>query len=288
MKTILVTLYHKRSLFYEEGIAHLLDAGFPLIIYETGVDQGFGHFGLVHENVTQYESQTSIPYDQGVVDLKDILAKHEWDTVVFLDSDLFFENAKYAKALIKQFNKTDFGYCSYFENSTIYKPEYKFDGLIAEVKNQKFEPVEYYPGFYPQPHWENAFMLIKRTLWDKLSKDDVSHGRKMVKAIFESGVKMGVHKRDSKLVFSHKGDGWFHVGNLTRYYNLLEDGLFDSLSKDSNVDTARIGYFIAQRSKYGKEIYSDAVNKNLDLAIEKLGGASFLHVCWADLMGYVS
>lgn len=48
MKTIFATILHRRSVFYEEGMQKFLDAGYPLYLYVTVEDKGFGNFGLVH------------------------------------------------------------------------------------------------------------------------------------------------------------------------------------------------------------------------------------------------
>jgi hypothetical protein len=261
-----------------------LKANYPIYIYNTGFDKGFGNFGLISDSIEQSESKTEIPYDQGMQDLRLLLQPKDWDTIVYLDNDIFFDDIDYAEKLIKQFNESDFDFCSYFESSSIYKPEYKFNGLIAEVTDQKFEEVDSPPyTFYPRPHWENAFMMMKRSLWNKLTPADFIHSRQMLKSIFNTGAKMGVHNRESKLIFSHVGNGWFHVGNLMRYYYILENGNIDVLSKESNVDSARIGYFIAQRLQYGKEIYSDKVNENLDKACKMFGSENTLHLIWSDL-----
>ena len=144
MKTILVTLYHRRSLMYEEGISKFLEAGYPLYLYETIDQNSYGTFGLVHDNVIHLEAQPG-SFDSGMVDLKGKLDKYDWDTVVFLDSDTFFEDITYAEKLIKEFNESDFDFCSYLENAYVYDSKFEFNGLIAEVRHQSFEPVDQPP-----------------------------------------------------------------------------------------------------------------------------------------------
>lgn len=283
MKIILVTLYHRRSIFYEEGISKFLDAGYLLYLYATIDQSGFGNFGLIHDNVTMIDAQPG-SFDNGMCDLKDILSKENWDTVVFIDSDNFFEDITYAEKLIKQFNESDYGFCSYLENAFEYTSEYKFDGLIAEVKNQTFEAVDQPPyTFKPNPHYENAFMLIKRTVWNKLKKDNFINTREIVKAVYDTKAKIGIHKREARLTYSHKGSGWFHVGNLTQYYNILEHGEMHRLDLKSEIDKARIGYFLAQREKYGQEIYSNYINLYLDQAIQLFGGEKSVLNSWNKL-----
>lgn len=283
MKTILATLYHRRSLMYEESITKFLNAGYPLYLYETVDNNNFGVFGIDRPGITRIEAQPG-SFDNGMVDLKDQLSKYEWDTIVFLDSDIFFDDITYAEELIEQFNKSDYGFCSYLENAFEYTKDYKFEGHIAEVKNQRFEAVDQPPyTFKPMPHYENAFMMIKRTVWDKLKKDNFIHTRELVRAIYEAGAKIGVHNREARLTYSHKGDGWFHVGNLTQYYNILDKGELHLLHLDSKIDKARIGYFVDQRNKYGKEVYSEYVNLYLDQAVKVFGGESVVLESWNKL-----
>lgn len=283
MKTILVTLYHKRNVLYEESISKLLEAGYPLYLYETVDGSQFGSFGIVHDNVTHIEAQPG-SFDNGMVDLKDKLSQYEWDTVVFLDSDIFFDDISYAEKLIKQFNESDYGFVSYLENAYTYDSKYQFDGLIAEVRHQSFEPVDQPPyTFKPNPHYENAFMLIKRTVWDKMKKDDFINTREIIRSVCDLRSKIGVHKREARLTYSHKGEGWFHVGNLTQYYNILEKADLHLLKLDSEIDKARIGFFAYQRHKYGSEIYSDFINLYLDQAIKLFGGESEVREAWNKL-----
>lgn len=217
-------------------------------------------------------------------DFKLILDKEEWDTVVFVDSDTFFENIDYAEKLIKQFNESNFGFCSYLENVFDYKPEYVFSGAIAEVNDQYFEEVDQPPyTFKPIPHYENAFMMIKRKVWDNLRIQCFINTRELVKGIFEAKAKIGIHYRDKKLVYSHKGNGWFHVGALTKYYYMMENGDLSQLDPDSEIDKARIGYFVAQRERYGREIYADHINENVTKAAEIFGGEGIVKLAWVNL-----
>ena len=283
MKTILVTLYHRRNVLYEEGISKFLEAGYPLYLYETIDQNSFGNFGIVHDNVVHLEAIQG-SYDAAMMDLKNKLDHLEWNTVVFLDSDIFFDDITYAEKLVKQFNESDYGFCSYFENVFVYDSKYVFDGLIAEVKNQTFEAVNQPPyNFKPVPHYENAFMFIKRNTWNKLIPGHFTNTRELIRGIMEAKTKIGVHEREARLTYSHKGEGWFHIGNLTQYYNILDGGELHRLDSKSEIDKARIGFFVFQRERYGKEIYSEFVNLYLNNAAKLFGGEKEVLASWNRL-----
>lgn len=282
MKTIIVTLYHRRNILYEEGIHKFLNAGYPLYLYETVDENGFGSFGLIHDNITRIEAQPG-SFDNGMVDLKEKLDHIEWDTVVFLDSDIFFDDITHAEKLIKEFNESDYGFCSYLENAYSYD-QYVFNGTIAEVKNQKFPFVDQPPySFKPDPHYENAFMLFKKDVWNRLRKENFINTREIVKAVVNTNTRIGIHFREARLTYSHKGEGWFHIGNLTQYYNILDRADFHLLHPDSEIDKARIGFFVYQRNRYGEEIYTTFINLYLTQAAKLFGGEEEVEKSWIKL-----
>jgi hypothetical protein len=260
-KTIFVSLHHKRSLLFEEGIKLLLK-DYPVVIQNTGYDRGFGEFGL--KDQVEYIDSGNISYDAGLVNFKSILS-FDWDVVHFIDNDLFITDTKYIKDVLNYFISSDFGYCSYFENGS---DDSEYTGLISEVKNQTFLPADIFPGFYPKPHWENASMMFKREAWDKLSTADLSHGRLLIKAMVDKGIKMGVKKRKSVYPYSHYGEGWFHMGALMSYYYKVEDMNLD-LDPNSKIDQERIGYFLYQRERFGD--YAPHIMTNLRYITELMG-----------------
>lgn len=281
MKTILVTIYHRKNLLYEEGIKKFLDKGYPLYIYETIDQNSFGVFDIVHDNVMLLAAEPG-SFDNAMTSLKDFLSRMDWDTVVYLDSDIFFDDIEYAEKLIKQFNESDYGFVSYLENA--FEDPYQYDGLIAGVKDQQFAPVDQPPyTFKPIPHYENAFMLIKRKIWNRIPKTSFENTRELVKAVWDTHCKIGIHKREARLTYSHKGNGWFHLGNLTQYYYILDGGELHRLNPVSEVDKARIGFFAYQRKRFGEGIYSSHVNAYLDAAIKMFGGEKEVLDFWNEL-----
>lgn len=291
MRVIFVTIHHRKSLLFEKGLELILK-DFPVLIYETGVDKGFGVFGLKN-NVRYVESNDTMSYDQGLMNLKDVLTG-DWDILHFLDNDCFITDTKYIKQTIEDFAKSDLGFCSYFERG--YEPDkYKFEGTIAEVTDQKFEHFDYYPGYKPNPHWENAMMMFKREAWNKLTKEDLSYGMINIKAMFDKGIKMGVKKREMRGFYSHCGEGWFHVGNLMAYYYMMESLDISKLNPNSDIDLARIGYFVSQHKRFDEStgivdsIYSSNIQSNLKIITNIMGGGDRCLKAWRELTkGYES
>jgi hypothetical protein len=284
MGTILISSHHRRSLFFEKGIKLLVDK-YPLILQNTeNSDHGFGEFGLHHPNITIHKNNKQMSYDESMVQFKSILKDYSFDNLVFLDNDIFFTNTKYFEAQLKEFVDDNYDYCCHFigpYERMMNEIDFGQYGM-RQVKEVKFTPWEYYPYFAPAPHWENAFMFISKRLWDALTPDEVSHGRKFIRATFEKGFKMGTRKCNYRGTYTHFGDGWFHVGALMSYYYRLEILNPDGLDVKSSTDMARIGYFIVQRNIFGKDIYSERINSNLNVICLLLGGENIPLNAWNE------
>lgn len=283
-EVIVAGLHHRRSLLYEDGIELLLGENYSLIVQNTGGGAvGFGRLGVSHPRLKFHDDNVHTSYDAGMVRFKDILGSYEWDVVVFIDNDLFFTDLSRLKELIRDFIEGGYDYCSYFVHPGYYG-SYVFENSIAEVWDQCFEPSHEYPFFYPNPYWENALMLMGRGVWERLSKEDFSHGYLMLKGLLRTKAKMGAHKVNHRHVFTHYGDGWFHVGNLMVYYYRVEAGDAGGLDPDSMLDKSRLGYFVSQRERYGSSIYTDAINRNLDRLYLAIGGEQAALEAWQELV----
>jgi hypothetical protein len=233
-------------MFFEDTIR--LFSKHQVVIQETGAHSIWGDFGVKTENVFYMDNDTQITYDMSMVNFKNKLLDFDWDVVVFLDNDLYLSGLSYFNKTLIDFEKGKFDFCSYFENTS--DKVYQTDTTIAEVKDQTFIDVPEYPKFKPVPHWENAYMYLTRELYQKLSHESLSNSRLMIKAIYDSEAKMGSKKRTCRSGYSHFGQEWFHVGNLMKYYYALETADMTKVNRESEIDIARIGYFIAHDEKY--------------------------------------
>jgi hypothetical protein len=272
MKLIFAANHHRRSFYFEDTISLFKDH--QVVIQETGSHSPWGEFGEKTDNIHYIDREDQISYDQSMIQFKDILMQFDWDIVVFLDNDLFLIGTDYFNRTIHDFIEQGYDFCSYFENGSI--DHYLYDGTIAEVKDQQFFEVSIYPGYKPVPHWENAYMYLTRDLYSRLSYEDLSNSRKMVKSIHSTGVKMGCKKTEYRAGYSHFGPEWLHMGNLMKYYYIIESGNFSQLNH-SQVDKIRIGYFLAQAEKYGRHIYPQYLYQGILKAADYINKENVLY-----------
>jgi len=256
MKTIIASCHHRSVRYHDEGLKFLKDAGYEMVLQDT-----FGR-----------------SYDYGMMNFKRILP--QFDIVVFIDNDLFLYGLNYFNQLLEDFKNGDYGFCSYLVSDADW--HYKLEGTIAPITDQAFKDTSDIYKFRPEPHWENAYMMIRRDVWDKLTMEDLRDSRNMVKEIYETGTKMGAHKAGYKWAYSHYGPEWFHVGCLMRYFYYLEQTDFGHISYDSDIDASRIGFFLSQRNDFGSAIYSDDINRSLGILTQQKGEQFFINK-WKEL-----
>ena len=180
----------------------------------------------------------------------------------------------YFDTLLNDFIKGKYGFCSYFENGSPW--HYILEGSIAPVTDQQFIEVSDEYKFKPLPHWENAYMFITKEVYDALTVHDLANSRNMIKAIYQTRSKMGAHKAEYRLTYSHCGPEWFHVGNLMKYYYAMEKLDFTDIKFDSAIDLSRIGLLLAQRNDFGRSVYSHDFNISLDMLVQQKGEQFFL------------
>ena len=213
MTVLFVSIKHRKLPLFEQGIELLRSEGFNVLDLENENDN----------------------YDNGVVKLSQVVRSMEWDILHFIDNDCFITDTKYIKQTLKDFEESDLGWVSYFENgygNDCNKYEYK--GTIAEVTDQKF--IKDYP--FMQPSWENAMMMFKREAWELIT--DYSDLQKWFPEMISKGVRVGVKKIEPRLKYSHKGDGFIHIGNLLPYSYKIDKGEQIEINE---ITKPRIGYF---------------------------------------------
>lgn len=225
MKTLFVSINHRPSKLFDEGIELLKQDGFEVLVFPNQNDN----------------------YDNGVVKLSELLRLMDWDILHYIDNDCFITDTKYIKQTLKDFEESDLGFASYFENGygNDYK-QYDFKGkTIAEVP--VLQLIKEYP--FMKPSWENAMMMFKRDAWNKVT--DWSDMQKYLPELYTKGVKLGVKAVEPRLKYTHKGDGFVHIGNLFPYYYKMENG--EKIEIDE-ISKLRIGYL---QKYHGLQGYPD-------------------------------
>jgi hypothetical protein len=279
-KVTIVSNHHRRSLFFESTMQRLSDAGFKKIVIQN---TGAGPMGNYQGPSSKIINLGQSTYDNGMIKLKQTLSNDDSEYIVLIDNDCFLSDTNHFKEYLNDFEKGNYDFACHFIGAHLYTDDYVFKGSLAPVTDQKILPADVFPWIVPDPHWENAYLIIRRSMWDKLSVDDVSHGRKYIAALVRENAKLAVHKALYVGTHSHYGDEWFHVGALMRHYHLIESKKLGQVSVESPFDKARLGYFIFQEEIYG-DIYPGNIKQNLEAFYTKLGGKDSCLTAWKELI----
>lgn len=237
------TNYHRNLPSYDK-----LSSQFPNLYVQMTANTGY----------TGVASQIIYPgkpmnYDESMVSAQQYLKEHcppQIETIVFIDNDCFIKDFNYIDKLVNQFQQEGYTFASFFEGWEGGKERYDTlcfgDDLILPVLDQQFIEVPIYPGFKPRPHWENALMLVDKQALLLLDSSDISHGRKLIRALWEQpNSKLGVHKASYK-GHTHYGPGWFHIGALMSIYYAFEQGNTSFFSNPSSEFLARLGFILSE------------------------------------------
>jgi len=284
-RLLILSNHYRRSAFFEDTIRLLYDAGYQNVWIQ---DTGHETWGPYQGPSRIYDKPGHYTYDSGMVNLKNQIPRGSGpcDVILFIDNDCFLNNLDNFQTYLQEFLDGGYDYACHFAHPCYYK-NYRFEGKeILPVNNQTFHPSDDKPGFAPDPHWENAYMLIAKSTWDALTPQEMSHGRLWTRGLVRTGARLGTHSCKYKLSFSHFGPGWFHVGNLMGTHIALEKMIKveRKFNPESRMNMARLGYFIVQRDIYGKDIYPKYINGNLNQIIKMVGGRQIAIDAWEQLV----
>lgn len=276
---LLISNHHRRSPFFESSMRRLWDDGFQnVIIQNTGGGEFCNYAGPAREIF----NSSQIPYDSGMVNFKARLANESCDAIALMDNDCFLGGTEHFKRYVEDFISGGFDFACHFIQAGMYAGLTEKHGCIYKVPQVKMLSSDVFPFIVPEPHFENAYLLISKQMWDRLSSDDVSHGRKFIAALVREKAKFGAHEAKYVGSHSHYGDEWFHVGNLMSYYHHVESGSIDCVSSGSQLDKSRLGYFAVMEDSYG-EIYPASYKASLDRFYQRLGGRDQCRSAWNEL-----
>lgn len=275
--TVIISNHYRRSNFFEQSMTRLFKDGFKNIVIQN---TGQGPNSVYRGPAAHFVNYQNSSYDAGMAHFKTLpIDQGDHDVIVLLDNDLFFSGTDLFRDRLEAFSASDLDFSSYFVSPSSYDGRIIKNKYFYEVTDQKFEPSEHYPYFFPEPHWENAFLMIKKSMWKKLTSEDVSHGRLWLKALARENAKMAAHKVSYRGSHSHYADDFFHVGHLFSYYNYVETNQINRFSPDSEFDLQRLGYFAAQERSYG-ECYHEDFKNSLHAIYNHVGGVERALDAW--------
>lgn len=280
MNNVLIVSHYHRSLgFFEDTMKMLWGHGFNNVVIQQTSDINLSKYNGPCKTLISLGQST---YDRSMIELKKVIKNEICDYILLLDNDCFLSNINHLKQYLNEFIRDNYDFSCHLVSPDYYLT-HPVGGVIHQIINQKFVPCSDYPGFIPDPHWENSYLLIKKSSYDKLSEEDVSHGRKFIAALLREKMKIGAHYANHRMTYTHFGDEWFHIGNLMQYIFALEQNNIYFFKKDSDIDKSRLGFIQHHNTKY-PNLANDNINKNLKLAIDYVGGQTEVDISYGKLI----
>lgn len=306
-EVLVICNHHRKLPFFEEGIRHLQRGGYNrFLILNTGLEP-WTKFSM--SGVETYDAGSHLNYFQGCILYKDLLETRHRDVkyIVHLDSDLFLTDHEHFTTYLNEVDSGNFDFASYYShNYHLESYAHNFGTAIAAAIPQQIldyspDPDVIWdsaacPGVFPWPYWENSYLVITREMWDRLSRNDVSHGRWWIKSMMEKRAKMAV-LRTSYLTseryrrghngtrpVTHYGREWFHIGDYTYYYYAMESGNYGIFPRfDRSFYTqVRVGLMLSAARTYGLASLPAPVADNLSRSAEMAGGEVACLKAWRE------
>jgi len=302
---LIISNHHRPIPFFDTTITRILNAGFNRIIIQNTGLYNWTNFSALNVQTVNLQCHTN--YFNGMVQFSRTLSsnKDNFDYIVLVDNDLFLSDNKAFTEILFEVREKSYGWCGFYTHPHYYDNiPLEYSRLTADGPKQIIyssqEEVPFLhsspicPNNYPYPYWENALLVIRGDVWDRLTPEDWSHGRRTIKAVSEMDVPLGVFKAEFSSVRSDKskrfgvttyGDEWFHFGDLISFYYAIEEGNLTNVRLEDNRYTrARIGMFAACQELYGSDCFSKLVTKNLPAFYSRFGGKQKVLNDWCRLI----
>jgi hypothetical protein len=262
-KVLVITNHCRRLPFFDATLKRIIADGYKnVIIQNTG---GGGPLATIDPELYGSCAVYNIghtSYDNGMLHFKTkhIAPGNDFEYILYIDNDLYLSSVQHLERYLSEFDRDRYDYACHFISSDMYNDlEYDLN-CIAEVKSVDFIDTDIYPGFIPSPHWENSYMIIKKSLWDNLSEDAIFHGRKWIKEMHKLGAKLGAHKANYRGKYSHFGNQWFHIGNFMNYFGAIETNNLTVFKEDDTIAMSRLGLLMKQYQMFGWRVYPAEFN----------------------------
>ncbi len=252
---LLFSLYHRPNMFYEDSLHRLLDAGFQAIVLNTGVSNFYPGLKLKHPRLTYIETSPT-SYDGGMMELHraGVLNQFEAKNIVHIDNDLFLSGVGELKEYLEEFEAGQFDFAGHLVSQAVCNRYNYGSNQLALVSDlQIVLPPNPTDIPTPTPHWETSYMVLKLSLWNDLTTEEVGHMRRFVVGMASRGARMASHKATYRWDYSAWGQEWFHLGHIMEKYYRLENDTPFPYDPTGSFDKFRIGWLL-----YHDEIYPDS------------------------------
>lgn len=273
-EVLLYSNHFKRCRFFEDTVRRLADAGYTWVILHTGPPGHFRECQVEHPFVVKMRANPT-SYDSGMMTFKGagMLEHPDVKYLVHIDNDCYLSGLDEFEAVLEEFVSGCYDYACHLVGRAS-NDRYASSGQLSRVDDQMFKDNGPNEPPTPEPHYENAYQIIRKQLWDKLSMHDVGHHRRFLKALADRGAVFGARKASYHWDYSNYGKEWFHVGHLFEKHLQLEANNRDAIRRynpESDFDLFRAGYFAAQEEYYG-DIYPAAFKAALAFYWTHMGG----------------
>jgi hypothetical protein len=252
---LLFSIYHRPNMFYEDSLHRLLDAGFQIIVLNTGVSSFYPDLKLRHPRLV-YIKTSPTSYDGGMMELHraGVLNQFGAKNIVHIDNDLFLSGTNEIKEYLEEFEVGQFDFAGHLVSQAVCNQYNYGSRQLALVDNlQITTPSNPDDIPTPIPHWETSFMILKLSLWNDLTTAEVGHMRRFVVGMATRKARMASHRATYRWDYSAWGQEWFHLGHIMEKYYRLENNTPFSYDPTGSFDKFRIGWFL-----YHDKIYPDS------------------------------
>lgn len=311
-KVLITSCHHRPIPFFTHSMQKLKAHGYNNFLIQNTCIEEWARFPDPEFPVHDCKAHTN--YADAMQNYKRLLDNlpSNIEYIVLIDNDLFLGNPNILDKYIRIFEERNYDFSAYYNREAFYNMNvHNFeDNFLADVPIQKifnkspdlslcnFSPS--CPSIFPWPYWENAFQITRRSMWDKLTVDDVSRGRKYINALVRENAKLGVLKvnyikdnsflHKGKHTVSHCGEEWFHFGDFMYFYNAIEDlsrfHEYSRITRDPYTQ-CRFGCLFACIDIYGPLSLPEHIRENLYNLTKILGGREECIKAWQDLVKMV-
>lgn len=272
------TNYYKQTHFFDDTIRRIANAGYKWVVLLTGPPGPFRGCPIDHPNV-QIVQGPPTSYDNGMMIFKQNNLLPETELICHIDCDCFLSGTEELEEYIQEFQDVEYDYACHTVGSPA-SSRYPTDTHIAPVYDQHFKDNGPTEPPTPEPHYENAYQLIRKSIWNKLTVQEVGHHRRFLYALDQHGAKFGSHRANYRWDYTNWGREWWHIGHIFEKYSTIESGQsYDKYNSESEFDMFRAGFFAAQERIYG-DIYPEPFRQRVHQFYEYFGGKQAVLNCW--------